>query len=183
MFSGCPSDVSSLACVGRCQFSDRVWNPGERISAKASFMTYACAPSWCAACYGGCARETFESAGFLRSPGSNLRTAATPSRGTEWISFNVMKEKDIMKKPTPNPPETDAHPDTPPQHPPTRPLRLENSTKPPTAPSISTSNPQPPIMSAPYIANQMFLRQSQSRHRIPAGQRQRIPGLGHGHAR
>ena len=97
MFSGCPSDVSSLACVGRCQFSDRDWNPGERVSAKASFMTYACPPSWCAVCYGGCARETFESAGFLRSPGSNLRTAATPSRGTEWSSFIVQKEKQHEK--------------------------------------------------------------------------------------
>ena len=27
MFSGCPSDVRSLACVGRCKFSGRAWKP------------------------------------------------------------------------------------------------------------------------------------------------------------
>ncbi len=31
-------------------------------------------------CYGGCARETFGSAGFLESRFANLRTAATPNR-------------------------------------------------------------------------------------------------------
>jgi len=31
-------------------------------------------------CYGGCARETFGSAGFLTSRFANLRTAATPNR-------------------------------------------------------------------------------------------------------
>jgi hypothetical protein len=182
MFSGCPSDVGSLACVGRCQFSDRVWNPGERISAKASFMTYACAPSWCAACNGGCARETFESAGFLRSPGSNLRTAATPSRGTEWISFNVPKEKDIMIKPTPNPPEATAEVDTDP----TSPYASIDTKKLHEAAERALDfylNPAAQVMATPYTPNDLFYVNPKADTETPAGQRLRIPGLGYRHAR
>ncbi len=80
-FSGCPSDVRSLACVRRCQFSDRDWKPRREPSAFALFMTYACAPLLCALRYGGCARETFGSTGFSVPRVSSLRTAATYSFG------------------------------------------------------------------------------------------------------
>ena len=81
MFSGCPSDVRSLACVRRCQISDRDWKPRREPSALALFMTYACAPLLCALRYGGCARETFGSTGFSVPRVSSLRTAATYSFG------------------------------------------------------------------------------------------------------
>ena len=45
MFSGCPSDVRSLACACRCQFSDRDWKPRVEPSAQAPLITYPCAHS------------------------------------------------------------------------------------------------------------------------------------------
>ena len=50
---------------------------------------------------------------LLGGPGSNLRTAATPSRGTEWGSSNHHTEYQIMFKPTPNPPEVETDPASP----------------------------------------------------------------------
>ncbi|MNV56225.1 hypothetical protein D3C71_1484970 [compost metagenome] len=35
-FSGCPSEARSLAFVGRCKISDRVWSPGFRMAHSAA---------------------------------------------------------------------------------------------------------------------------------------------------
>jgi hypothetical protein len=93
---------------------------------------------------------------LLSCPGSNLRTAATYSRGTEWASSTVKLSENIMKKPTPNPPEADTVADA-------------DSTSP--YASIDTKklhaaaeraldyylNPGAHIMGAPYKPNAMFL--------------------------
>ena len=41
-FSGCPSEARSLAFVGHCKFSDRVWSPGFRMAHSAARAAFLC---------------------------------------------------------------------------------------------------------------------------------------------
>ena len=96
----------------------------------------------------------FESAGFLRSPGSNLRTAATPSRGTEWVSSNVQKEKQHEKANTQS-----ARNNRPCGRQYNVPLVCEDTRKLHEAADRALDfylKPTAAIMATPYVQNQMF---------------------------
>ena len=58
----------------------RVWRPGEEIGAQAPRPTVGAFFVLAVSCHGGCARETFGSAGFQFPRFANLRTAATLNR-------------------------------------------------------------------------------------------------------
>ena len=76
----CIAAPTTLPCSSRGQLRDRVWRP-ERKGASAPPTTIAGAFFASAvSCNGGCAWETFGSAGFLLPRFANLRTAATDNR-------------------------------------------------------------------------------------------------------
>ncbi len=166
--SGCPSDVRSLACVRRCQISDRDWEPRREPSAFALFMTHACAPLLCALRYGGRARETFGSTGFSVPQVSSLRTAATYSSGNRMGQLRRI----TMKKPAPTPQNQTLTP-----HHPTPQLTLKTP---------RSRRPRPRLLPQPHRPHHVqhqragthLPRQSQVQHRIAAGQHQRNPRLG-----
>jgi hypothetical protein len=60
-FDGCPSEVGWIGFVGRCQISDQAWKPDIPITAHGILRRFFL---HVIPCYGGCARETFGSAGF-----------------------------------------------------------------------------------------------------------------------
>lgn len=68
--------IASVAAKSAAQ----VWRPGEEIGAQAPHPTAGAFFVPAVSCYGGCAWETFGSAGFQFPRFANLRTAATLNR-------------------------------------------------------------------------------------------------------